>query len=100
MKYVVYIKRTSGSVQYFQKFVVEADPRTTVLDLLINIREGVDSTVAFRYACRMGVCGGCTVKVNGRPVLACATKVGDVGASEVYIEPLSDRVVKDLVADL
>ncbi|MFN7106410.1 MAG: 2Fe-2S iron-sulfur cluster-binding protein [Pyrobaculum sp.] len=100
MRYVVYIRRKSGEIQYTQRYVVETDPRTSVLDLLINLREDVDGTIAFRYACRMGVCGICAVKINGVPKLACATKLSDLNTYEIYIEPISDRVIKDLVADV
>ncbi|MEM0479648.1 MAG: 2Fe-2S iron-sulfur cluster-binding protein [Pyrobaculum sp.] len=99
MKFVVYVRRASDSVQYYQKYLVDVDPKTSVLEVLFNIREAIDSTVAFRYACRMGICGICAVKINGRPALACTTKIGDLNTTEVYIEPLSEKVIKDLVVE-
>jgi succinate dehydrogenase subunit B (EC 1.3.5.1) len=47
----------------------------------------------------MGLCGACTVKINGRPRLACATKLVDLGTDTIVVEPVADRVVKDLVVD-
>ncbi|MEM1572656.1 MAG: 2Fe-2S iron-sulfur cluster-binding protein [Pyrobaculum sp.] len=101
MRYKITVRRFRDGVQFVQTYIIEAPPTTTVLDALINIREDLDGTVAFRYACRMGVCGVCAVKVNGRPVLACTTKLGDLGSHEIYIEPIQDKnIIKDLVVDI
>ena len=36
-----------------------------------------------KYACGEGLCGACTVLVNGEAVLSCQTPVKDVGGAEV-----------------
>jgi succinate dehydrogenase / fumarate reductase iron-sulfur subunit/fumarate reductase iron-sulfur subunit len=57
-----------------------------------------DPTLFFRYSCRSGYCGTCTLLVNGRPVLACQAPVP--GAALVRIAPLGGfPVVRDLVVD-
>lgn len=100
MRYRISIRRYKDGVQYVQTYVVDAPPTITVLDALITIREDLDGTVAFRYACRMGICGACAVKANGRPVLACATKLMDLGTQDILIEPIHDKnIIKDLVVD-
>lgn len=99
MRYVIHIRRSQSGMRYFQKYIIDADPNTSVLDVLITIREDLDGTVAFRYACRMGVCGICAVKINGKPKLACNTKLSDLGTNEIYIEPISEQVIKDLVTE-
>ncbi|AEA12429.1 Fumarate reductase iron-sulfur protein subunit B [Thermoproteus uzoniensis 768-20] len=93
------VRRTRGGERYIQIYRVDVDDlRTTVLDLLIKVKDNLDGSLAFRYACRMGLCGACTVKINGRPRLACATKIADVG-TDITVEPVADKVVKDLVVD-
>jgi carbon-monoxide dehydrogenase small subunit len=45
-----------------------------------------------KYGCGEGLCGACTVLVNGRAVLACQTPVKDVsGAKIVTIEGLAQN---------
>ncbi len=94
------VKRFRGGESYVQEYKLEVqDLRVTVLDLLIRVREDLDGSLAFRYACRMGLCGACAVKINGRPRLACTTKLMDLGDGVVTVEPIAEKVLKDLVVD-
>lgn len=80
-----------------------ADPNaTTILDVLIRIQREQDPTVAFRYACRVNMCGSCGMVINGREALACKTNVGDLPPGrEITLRPLNHfPVVKDLVVDM
>src|SRR5579863_1281444 len=71
-----------------------------VLDALIQIKAGVDSTLTFRRSCREGICGSCAMNVNGVNCLACITALKDL-SGEVRIYPLPHLpVIKDLVPDL
>lgn len=77
-----------------------ATNNTTVLDALIGIKERQDSSVSFRYSCRMGICGSCAMVINGKPRLACETKVFDLGADTVTVGPMrGEPILKDLVTD-
>lgn len=72
-----------------------------VLDVLIHIKNTMNSTLAFRRSCREGVCGSCSMNIGGRNTLACIHGWADEPAKEVSISPLPHLdVVKDLVADL
>ena len=62
----------------WDEFPVEAQPGMTVLDGLLRIRRRLDPTLAYRYSCRMGLCGSCGMMINGKPGLACNTQVLEV----------------------
>ncbi len=42
-----------------------------ILDALIYIKENQDSTIAFRRSCREGICGSCSMNIEGTNSLAC-----------------------------
>ena len=70
-----------------------------VLDALIKIKNEVDPTLTFRRSCREGICGSCSMNMNGRNGLACTTAIEDL-KGEVRITPLPHmEVIKDLVPD-
>lgn len=94
----VRIARSDPSAQ--QTFEVERTNPMMVLDLLLAIQRDHDPTIAFRYSCRVALCGTCTVRVNGRPVLACQKAVSD-DWEDIRLEPLSGLpVVRDLIVDM
>ena len=65
---------------------VNAKPDTP---LLWGIREHLRLT-GTKYGCGAGLCGACTVHVNGKAVKSCQTDLADVGGKEVTtIEGLS-----------
>ncbi len=73
---------------------------TTVLDGLLWIKARVDATLAFRYSCRMGICGSCGMLVNGVPALACETQLSSLNTPVVELAPLSNHpVLRDVVTD-
>ncbi len=49
----------------------------TLLNALIDIRENIDQTLRVDYNCKSGVCGACSLRVNGKEVLSCEYKVKD-----------------------
>src|SRR6186713_1825350 len=70
-----------------------------VLDALIKIKNEIDPTLTFRRSCREGICGSCSMNMNGRNGLACTTAIEDI-KGDVQITPLPHmEVVKDLVPD-
>ena len=71
-----------------------------VLDALIKIKNEVDSTLTFRRSCREGVCGSCSMNIDGTNTLACTKFIAEV-KGDVKIYPLPHMaVIKDLVPDL
>ncbi len=94
----VLVKRDSG----FQEFEVPRQPSQTVLDVVTYIQRVLDPTLAYRFACRVGMCGSCAMTVNGQARWTCRTHVDKVvknGAME--IAPLRNLpVIRDLVTDM
>ncbi len=84
----------------FDSFEIETGPRMTVLDALVAVQSAQDATLSFRYSCRVGMCGTCALKVNGRPAWACRTLLGGLG-EEITLEPLTNfPVLRDLAVDM
>ena len=80
---------------------VPVRPGMTVLEGLHHIKENLDQSLAWRYSCRMGVCGSCGMLLNGRPMLACNTQILDIASSELTLGPLPNfAIIRDLVPDL
>ena len=74
-----------GERERWQTFEVEAGADTTVLDALVDVQRRRDPTLAFRYACRVGMCGSCAMVVNGRERWACRTRLASLGAGPVSV---------------
>jgi fumarate reductase iron-sulfur subunit len=85
-----------------QEFEVPRYPSQTVLDVVTYIQRALDPTLAYRYACRVGMCGSCAMTVNGAPRWTCRTHVDKVAREDrLRIEPLRNLpVIRDLVTDM
>jgi succinate dehydrogenase / fumarate reductase, iron-sulfur subunit len=84
----------------YDQFQVAAGPRTTVLDALLAVRRRQDPSLTVRHSCLHGSCGTCGMRVNGREVLACVTRLDGLG-DPVVVEPLAGApVAGDLVVDM
>jgi len=76
---------------------------STVLDLLIRIKNELDGSLALRYSCRSAICGSCAMNINGGDKLACRTSVRKEleRHGRLRIAPLHHLpVIKDLVVDM
>lgn len=84
-------------------YVVDVTHENVILDILTNIKNEMDGTLSFRRSCRHGICGICSVKVNGKAILACkenVLKLVETYGTTLTIEPLSiKRAMKDLIID-
>jgi succinate dehydrogenase / fumarate reductase iron-sulfur subunit len=86
----------------WDEFQVSADDHgPMLLDALIHIKSTLDPTLTFRRSCREGICGSCSMNIDGRNTLACTKGWEECGSSTIAIAPLPHQaVVKDLVTDL
>jgi len=89
-----------GENPRYDRFEIDLDDcGPMVLDALIKIKNEVDPTLTFRRSCREGICGSCSMNMNGRNGLACTTAMEDL-SGEIRITPLPHmEVIKDLVPD-
>jgi fumarate reductase iron-sulfur subunit len=86
----------------FQDFAVPAQANQTVLDVVTHIQRELDPTLAYRFACRVGMCGSCAMVVNGRARWTCRTHVRKVVQDgRLELRPLANLpVIRDLATDM
>ena len=99
MKFI--IKRHDGGAEQsyehsYKSKVSDSNGRPMALDVLLDAQEKVHPDLAYRYGCRNGLCGVCTIEVNGKPKLACRTKCreGDTLSHFSALPPIRDLVVR------
>lgn len=90
---------------WLQAYDLEAGRIQRFVDLFRQINDEQDPTLAWNSSCEHGQCGTCSVKVNGKPLLACELLVENAvqyfQTRAFTIEPLNVApVVRDLVIDL
>lgn len=95
----VRIERRDQEGQPFEQcYQVNSDSNWTVIDLLEEIQQQQDPTLAYRFSCKIGVCGTCTTIVNGKPVLGCLNIVEPNEYQVVSIKPMpKGKTYVDLV---
>ncbi len=98
----VEIYRGTGGQGAYQAFAVPRRDSQTVLDVVTHIQRELDPSLAYRFACRVGVCGSCAMTVNGRPRWTCRTRVEQAApAGKLTLAPLRNLPqVRDLVVDM
>lgn len=84
---------------HYMDYDVPYIDRQGVLDALHYIFRNLDSSLAYRWNCRTGQCGSCSININGVPGLACRTVVDP--SKNYILDPLFNfPVIRDLVVDL
>ncbi|MFN2348380.1 MAG: succinate dehydrogenase/fumarate reductase iron-sulfur subunit [Thioalkalivibrio sp.] len=91
-----------GEEGEYQSFEVPRQESQTVLDVVSHIQRHLDPSLAYRFACRVGMCGSCAMTVNGVARWTCRTHVSKVVKDGVLeLAPLAHLpVVRDLVTDM
>jgi len=81
---------------HIETFEVEEADGMTLFIVLNEIREHHDNSLKFDFVCRAGICGSCSMLVNGRPTLACRTLTSTLD-EEITLAPLP---LFELIGDL
>ena len=96
------VQRGSDDELSLEEFEVELEPGMVVLDALHRIQASEAPDLAVRWNCKAGKCGSCSVEINGRPRLACMTRMSTFDENEVVtVTPMRTfPVMRDLVCDV
>ena len=90
----------NDSSSKFVEFKVPVQKWTTVLDTILAVKHHLDPSIAVRYSCRQASCGSCGMKINGKPALACYTKISELKSNIVTVEPMNNfPILRDLAVD-
>ncbi|MBL8381310.1 MAG: succinate dehydrogenase/fumarate reductase iron-sulfur subunit [Burkholderiales bacterium] len=86
----------------FVEYEVPRQESQTVLDVVTHVQRSLDPTLAYRFACRVGMCGSCAMTVNGQARWTCRTHVEKVVEDgRLEIAPLANLpIIKDLATDM
>lgn len=81
----------------YESYEVPVEKWTTVLDAILDIKKHLDHSVGVRYSCRQATCGSCGMMINGRPRLACFTKIDELDSDVITLEPMNNfPIMRDL----
>ncbi len=83
-------------VPHMETFEIEESDGMTLYIVLNEIREHHDNSLKFDFVCRAGICGSCSMLVNGRPTLACRTLTSKLDEN-ITLAPLP---LFELIGDL
>ncbi|MCC7326851.1 MAG: succinate dehydrogenase iron-sulfur subunit [Burkholderiales bacterium] len=91
----------AGGNPRMDTYEVDVAGSAMVLDILLKIKDEIDPTLTLRRSCREGVCGSCSMNIDGENTLACTKGLDELPQGPVSVYPLPHLpVVKDLVPDL
>src|SRR6266496_3080174 len=83
-------------------YQVEVNEGEVVLDVLHRLQATQTPDLAVRWNCKAGKCGSCSMEINGRPRLACMTRMNTFEPGEpITLTPVRTfPVIRDLVTDV
>lgn len=102
MERKIKIWRESSNLKGFKSYSVTLGGGMVVLDAIHRIQTEYANDLAVRWNCKAGKCGSCSMEINGKPKLACMTRLSDYANNEpITIQPLKTfPIIKDLVTDV
>ena len=115
MNFILHIwrQKTSQETGKFVRYQLDVAEDSSFLEMLDALNEHLiesgEETVAFDHDCREGICGSCSLVINGEPhgrhkaTTSCQQYMRDYqDQNELWIEPwraAAFPVIKDLVVD-
>jgi len=95
-----YNPQDKNSTPEYQTYTLEETPGMTLYVALIKIWSSMDPDLSFDFVCRAGICGSCSMVVNGKPRLACKTRTNEFPDGKITLLPLPTfEHIKDLSVD-
>ncbi len=93
---------SGGAQGGFVRYRVPQRADQTVLDVVTWVQRHLEPALAYRFSCRVGMCGSCAMTVNGRPRWTCRSHVAKVApGGRLEIAPLPNLpVIRDLATDM
>ena len=110
----IWRQKTKDEKGHFQTLkVVKISPATSFLEMLDEVNEKLilkgEEPVAFEHDCREGICGACSLVINGeahgpkKAITTCQLYMREFkDKSEIYIEPFRAKsfpIIRDLIVD-
>ena len=78
-------------------FQVPVERWSTVLEAILDVKKHFDHSVGVRYSCRQATCGSCGMIINGKPRLACFTRIDELNSDVITVEPMKNfPIIRDL----
>jgi succinate dehydrogenase / fumarate reductase iron-sulfur subunit len=119
-EYTLRIRRydpQSGEGARWEEHTVDMEPKQSVLDAILKVKDEEDGSIGIRCSCQQAICGSCGVRMNGKPGLACNTHLDEaaerghgVGGTPsedgqretvIDVEPMGNMpVIRDLIVDM
>ncbi len=96
------IYRGDNETGTLEDYEAEVSEGMVVLDVIHRIQADQANDLAVRWNCKAGKCGSCSVEINGKPKLACMTRMNEYKPDEtIRVTPMKTfPVIKDLVCDV
>ena len=109
----IWRQKSADSTGHFETYTVQASEHMSFLEMLDVLNEELiskkEEPVAFEHDCREGICGACSMVINGRPhgpskgTTACQLHMRSFKSGDtITIEPFRATgfpVIKDLAVD-
>jgi succinate dehydrogenase / fumarate reductase, iron-sulfur subunit len=86
----------------FKVYQTDVSEGMVVLDVLHQLQATETPDLAVRWNCKAGKCGSCSMEINGKPKLACMTRMNSLPPDQpITVQPLKTfPVIRDLVTDV
>jgi len=85
-----------------KEYRVPVEEGMVVLDALHYIQAEYDHDLAVRWNCKAAKCGSCSTEINGKPQLACKSRMDKFPEGQpITVYPIKAfPIIKDLVTDV
>lgn len=103
MKYTIKVLRRSScdDTPIWKSYELDTQLESvTVATALTLINKEIPDKIMWECSCLQKKCGACAMVINGKPALACDTRLNELKGNEITLEPLRKfPVIRDLVVD-